>query len=322
MKLNKEYSIQELSEKYSCTVNTTNIVKVDCICSIANMKKNGLSYLANSHLLNNLNDSILSAVIATEKLSKQINVPCIITDEPLYIFSRIVNDCVDSKNSALLDNQDSIGNSIDPSSKIAENVSIGKGVHIGKNTKIYPNVVVNDYTFIGDDVIIHPGAIIGSDGFGLVMHEKQWKKVSQIGNVIIEDGVEIGSGTTIDRAAIDSTVIKSNVKIDNQVHIAHNVIIGENTAIAACVGIAGSTIIGRNCTIGGGAGLNGHITIVDDVHINGMTMVTCSIDTPGQYASGTTVETASSWRKNQARFKKLDELAKLIRKDKKGENDE
>ncbi len=322
MKLKKEYSIQELSEKYNCTVNTKNIVKVNCICSLTNIKKNGLSYISNSSFLNKLDKTHLSAVLSTTELSAQINIPCIITDEPLYIFSRIINDCADLTNSALLETKKVIDSSIDQSAIIAENVQIGRGVHIGKNTKIYPNVVINDYTFIGDNVIIHPGAIIGSDGFGLVMHEKKWEKVPQIGNVIIESGVEIGSSTTIDRAAIDSTIIKSNVKIDNQVHIAHNVIIGENTAIAACVGIAGSTVIGKNCTIGGGAGLNGHITIADDVHINGMAMVTCSINKSGQYASGTTVEAASSWRKNQARFKKLDELAKLIRKGNKGENNE
>ena len=109
-------------------------------------------------------------------------------------------------------------------------------------------------------------------------------------------------------------MISNNVKIDNLVHIAHNVFIGENTAIAACVGIAGSTSIGKNCTIGGGSGINGHITIVDNVHIHGMTMVTKSINKEGMYASGTTVEPVATWRKNQARFKELDQLAKAIKK--------
>ena len=322
MKLNKEYSIQELSKKYNCATSVKDTVRVDCLCSINNMKKNGLSYILNNNLLSKIENPSLAAIITTKEISQLISVPCIITDEPLYIFSKIINDCIDSKYSGLLEQQRVENNSISSSAKIGKNVVIGKGVHIGKNTIIYPNVVINDYTFIGDDVIIHPNAIIGSDGFGLVMHEKKWEKVTQIGNVIIESGVEIGSNTTIDKAAIDSTIIKSNVKIDNQVHIAHNVIIGENTAIAACVGIAGSTVIGKNCTIGGGAGLNGHITIADNVHINGMAMVTSSIEEPGQYASGTTIEPASSWRKNQARFKKLDELAKLIKKNKNGENNE
>ena len=131
---------------------------------------------------------------------------------------------------------------------------------------------------------------------------------------MIGNNVEIGANTTIDKGTIDSTVISDNVKIDNLVHVAHNVKIGKNTAIAACVGIAGSTDIGENCTIGGGSGLNGHINIADNVHIHGMTMVTKSIKEPGMYASGTTVEPADSWRKNQARFKELDSFVKLIKK--------
>jgi len=322
MKLNRQYSIQELSDKYNCTTSVKNIVKVDCVCSLENMKKNGLSYVLGNKSLPLSSNTCLSAVVTTSEISQKIKIPCIITDEPLYIFSKIINECIDSKTSSLLENKNKLSNSIHPSSMIAKNVVIGKGVHIGKNCIIYPNTVINDYTFIGDNVIIHPGAIIGSDGFGLVLHEKKWEKVLQLGNVIIESDVEIGSNTTIDRATIDSTIIERNAKIDNQVHIAHNVIVGENTAIAACVGIAGSTIIGRNCTIGGGAGLNGHITIADNVHINGMAMVTSSIEEPGQYASGTTVEPATSWRKNQARFKKLDELVKSIKKNKNGENHE
>lgn len=322
MKLNKEYSVEILATKYNCETSGEGTVRVDNICSLTNSKKNGISYLLNNNLLILLENSNLSALVTTKEMSKKVGLPCIVTDEPLYIFSKIIKDCSDDPQSSLFKNQKRIKQTIHSSSMIAENVVIGNGVHIGKNCTIYPNVVINDYTFIDDNVIIHPGSIIGSDGFGLVMHEKKWEKVMQIGNVIIESGVEIGANTTIDRAAIDSTIIKKNVKIDNQVHVAHNVVIGENTAIAACVGIAGSTIIGKNCTIGGGAGLNGHIIIADDVHINGMAMVTSSIETAGQYASGTTIEPAGSWRKNQARFKKLDELAKLIKKNKSGENNE
>ncbi len=322
MKLNKEYSVEELASKYNCEISGENAIRIDCVCSLTNGKKNGISFILNSNLLNLLKNSELAAVVTTKEISKKIKLPCLITDEPLYIFSKIIKDCSGNLKSSILKNKGRAKQTIHPSSTIAENAVIGDGVHIGKNCIIYPNVVINDYTFIDDDVIIHPGSIIGSDGFGLVMHQKQWEKIMQVGNVIIESGVEIGANTTIDRATIDSTIIKRNVKIDNQVHIAHNVVIGENTAIAACVGIAGSTVIGKNCTIGGGAGLNGHIMITDDVHINGMAMVTSSIEKPGQYASGTTIEPATSWRKNQARFKKLDELAKLVKKNKNGDNNE
>ena len=162
-------------------------------------------------------------------------------------------------------------------------------------------------------MIIHSGSVIGADGFGLVLNEqKVWEKIPQVGGVRIGDFVEIGANSTIDRGSLDMTRIENNVKIDNLVHIAHNVQIGTNTAIAACVGIAGSTVIGKNCTIGGGSGVNGHITIADDIHIHGMTMVTKSLLKPGQYASGTTVESVDSWRRNQARFKNLDSTLKNV----------
>ena len=184
-------------------------------------------------------------------------------------------------------------------------VIIGENVTIGKDCIIYPGVFINHNTEIGDNVIIHPNAVIGSDGFGLYLDQMLWKKIPHIGKVIIEDNVEVGSGTTIDRGMIDTTCLKNNCKIDNLVHIAHNVTIGRNTAIAACTGIAGSTTVGDNCTIGGGVGINGHISICDNVHIHGMSMITKSIKTHGEYASGMPADTVRNWRKNQVSFRNL-----------------
>ena len=193
---------------------------------------------------------------------------------------------------------------------------------MGDNCIIYPNVTIYGNVQIGNNVIIHSGAVIGADGFGLVLNEKNsWEKIPQVGGVSIGNSAEIGANTTIDRGSLDMTKVGDNVKIDNLVHVAHNVQIGTNTAIAACVGIAGSTIIGKNCTIGGGSGVNGHISIADDVHIHGMTMVTKSLLKPGAYASGTTVEPVDSWRRNQARFKSLDDTLKKVNKSK-GEKNE
>ena len=191
------------------------------------------------------------------------------------------------------------------SSNIFPHVIIGENVKIGKNCHIYPGVFINHNTEIGNNVIIHPNAIVGSDGFGLYLDQSLWQKVPHIGKVIIEDNVEIGSGTTIDRGMIDTTLLKNNCKIDNLVHIAHNVTVGRNTAIAACTGIAGSTKVGNNCTIGGGVGINGHISICDNVHIHGMSMITKSIKTHGEYASGMPADTVRNWRKNQVLFRNL-----------------
>ncbi len=322
MQLEKKYSLKKICSLLGCISTTTKKVEIDNICSIDNPKKNGLSYLLNSKNINSINKSDISILITSSLLTKKITKPCIISKEPLYLFSQFVNYCLKNKKNGLLSLKKNSNQIIHSTSDIGKNVVLGEDIHIGKNCKIFPNVVINDGTFIADNVIIHPGVIIGSDGFGLVLHKDSWKKVPQIGNVIIDSNVEIGSNTVIDKAAIDSTIIESNVKIDNQVHIAHNVIIGENTAIAACVGIAGSTKIGKNCTIGGGTGINGHINIVDNVHIHGMAMVTKSINKPGQYASGTTIEPAASWRRNQARYKNLDKIAKLVLTKNDGDNNE
>ena len=190
-------------------------------------------------------------------------------------------------------------------SEIYPHVTMGENVKIGKNCFFYPGVFINHNTEIGDNVIIHPNAVIGSDGFGLYLDQKIWHKIPHIGKVIIEENVEIGSCTTVDRGMIDNTILKSNCKIDNLVHIAHNVTIGKNTAIAACTGIAGSSTIGANCTIGGGVGINGHISICDNVHIHGMTMITKSIKSEGEYASAMAADTVRNWRRNQVLFRNL-----------------
>jgi len=315
MKLKKKYSLEELSSIYNCVIVGDSLIEIDSVCSLFNTNKNSLSYISDPKHLHLLDNTNLRCVITTEVLKDKIDsskISFIVHENPLFLFSQIINDSLDISNSPMfLDGNDPV---IIKNSLVGKNSIIGKDVMIGQNCIIYPNVTIYDGSIIGDNVIIHSGTVIGSDGFGLVKDKKKWVKVPHIGNVIIKDNVEIGANSTIDRGTIDSTVISDNVKIDNLVHIAHNVIIGENTAIAACVGIAGSTSIGKNCTIGGGSGINGHIEITDNVHIHGMTMVTKSINEEGMYASGTTVEPAASWRKNQARFKELDSIAKSIKK--------
>lgn len=316
MKLKKKYTLKELSELYNCQIIGDETSEVDSVCSLENSKKKSLSYLSDTKFLPLLNKTKINFLITTKSISEQIKSPTfmfLITDNPLLLFSSIINDSIDLSVSNLFVGNNNYNN-ISKNSIIGKNTVFGSNITIGENCVIYPNVTIYDDTVIGDNVIIHSGSVIGSDGFGLVKDSDEWLKVPHIGNVVIKDNVEIGANSTIDKGTIDSTVISKNVKIDNHVHIAHNVIIGENTAIAACVGIAGSTTIGCNCTIGGGTGINGHISIVDNVHIHGMTMVTKSITESGMYASGTTVEPVASWRKNQARFKELDSLAKTIKK--------
>lgn len=189
---------------------------------------------------------------------------------------------------------------------------LGPRVNIGAHTLLWPRVVVYHGVTIGSRVIIHSGAVIGSDGFGNVQNEGAWVKVPQIGGVLIGDDVEIGANTTIDRGAIEDTVIGNGVKIDNQIQIAHNVHVGEHTAIAACAGIAGSAHIGKHCMIGGGANILGHIKIADKTIIGGASSVGRTIDTPDFYLSAFDALPHLKWKKNLIRFQQLDELTKRL----------
>jgi len=155
--------------------------------------------------------------------------------------------------------------------------------------------------------------VIGADGFGFAHSQGHWVKIYQLGGVVIGSQVEIGACTTIDRGALDDTVIEDGVILDNHVQVAHNVHVGENTAIAGCSGISGSTIIGKNCIFAGQSGVVGHITICDGVHLTGGTIVTKSLTEPGSYSSGTAFSKSDDWRKNAVRFNKLDDLARRVR---------
>lgn len=214
---------------------------------------------------------------------------------------------------------------IGPCAVIGEGVEIGAGsiieagavvqarTRIGRDCRIRANAVVYHDCVMGDRVNIHSGAIIGGDGFGFANDRGRWRKIAQIGRVVIHDDVDIGANTTVDRGALDDTVIHEGVIIDNLVQIAHNVVVGPHTAIAGCCGISGSARIGAHCVLAGGVGLVGHIEIADRVTITGMTMVTKSITEPGSYSSGTAFEPSDKWKKTAVRIKQLDDMARRLR---------
>jgi UDP-3-O-[3-hydroxymyristoyl] glucosamine N-acyltransferase len=196
--------------------------------------------------------------------------------------------------------------------QLAGGCFVGAGSSIGARSRLLANAVVCHGVSIGERVTVHPGAVIGSDGFGLANEHGRWLNVPQLGGVRIGDDVEIGANTTVDRGALDDTVLEDGVRLDNQIQVAHNVHIGAHTAIAGCVGISGSARIGRHCMIGGGAGIVGHLEIADHVIITGMTMVTKSITEPGVYSSGVPAQDNDSWNRNYARFRQLDRLARRV----------
>ncbi len=315
----------KLVGKSDCKINAVNTLK--------SANEGEISFLSNRHYTSFLKNTRASAVILTENDLANCPTNALITDNPYLAYAKIAIHLYPDNNRKSL-RQDNIVTGenckIDSSVSISANVTIGNNVTVGSNTYIGPGCVIEDNVTVGnncllianitlchdiklgDEIILHPGVVIGSDGFGLAQENKQWLKIPQIGSVIVSDKVEIGANSTIDRGAIEDTIIETGVKIDNQVQIGHNVIVGEHTAIAGCTGIAGSTIVGKRCMIGGAVGISGHIEIVDDVVITAMSGVSNSIKSPGVYSAGIPVTENKIWRRNIVRFRQLDELIKKI----------
>jgi UDP-3-O-[3-hydroxymyristoyl] glucosamine N-acyltransferase len=223
---------------------------------------------------------------------------------------------------------------IDPSATVDASAHIGPHCSIGANSKIGAGAIIGPGCAVGDDcdvgeaceliarvtlvtrvrlgkrVLVHPGAVLGADGFGIAMDHGRWIKVPQLGGVVVGDDCEIGANTTIDRGALGDTVLEEDVRLDNQIQVGHNVRIGAHTAMAGCSAVAGSATIGRHCLVGGGAGILGHLEVCDRVVITAMSLVTHSIREPGEYSSGTPLMDNRSWRKSAARFKQLDRIAR------------
>jgi UDP-3-O-[3-hydroxymyristoyl] glucosamine N-acyltransferase len=214
--------------------------------------------------------------------------------------------------------------SIGPLAVIGSGARVGAGARVGPGSVVGPDAVVGGETRLvakvticrgvrtGARCLLHPGAVVGADGFGLANDRGTWVKIPQLGSVLLGDDVEVGANTTIDRGALQDTVIGSGVKIDNQVQIAHNVVIGPDTAIAGCVAIAGSVRIGARCIIEGAAMISGHLKLADDVHVTGGTAVAKSITRSGVWSSGMPAQENHVWRKMWIRMQKLDDLARRL----------
>jgi UDP-3-O-[3-hydroxymyristoyl] glucosamine N-acyltransferase len=190
---------------------------------------------------------------------------------------------------------------------------VGEGASIGDDSCLYPGVVVYPGCRLGARAIVHSGAVIGADGFGIAREGERWIKIPQIGKVLIGDDVEIGANTTIDRGAIDDTVVEDGVKLDNQIQIGHNVRVGAHTAIAGCVAVAGSADIGRHCTIGAAAVILGHLQLADHVHVSAGTVISRSLLKPGTYTGMFPFDDNDAWAKNTAVVRHLAELLDRVR---------
>ncbi len=323
-------------------------IAVDSFGKIEEAQQGQLAFLANPKYDDFLYTTKASIIIVndTQELKQSITATLIKVPDAYSAFATLLDKYQQIQQQQLTGIQQPVY--IDATAKIGENVFIGAFAYIGKNvvigdgTKIYPstfigdNVTIAQHTIlhpgvkiyhdciIGSNVTIHAGSVIGADGFGFAPQtDGSFKKVPQIGNVLIEDNVEIGSNTCIDRATIGSTIIKSGAKLDNLLQIAHNVEVGNNTVIAAQTGVSGSTKIGNNVMIGGQAGLAGHLIIGDGAKINAQTGVGKAVK-PGTSVTGTPFDEFRKYMRNQAfvrslpqmekRLKELEALVKELRK--------
>ncbi|MFZ2541826.1 MAG: UDP-3-O-(3-hydroxymyristoyl)glucosamine N-acyltransferase [Gallionella sp.] len=328
------YRLSEIAAQLGGRVLGDSEVRIAQIATLEAAQTDQISFFTNSKYRHQLAATRAGAVILAEVDAKETETPRIITDNPYAYFAKVsallnpfseiqpgVHPSAVIGSGAKIDATASIaatavigeGATIGANSVIGEGCSIGANVAIGCRARLYPRVVVYHGCVIGDDLIAHSGAVIGADGFGIAMDQGRWIKIPQIGRVVIGNDVEIGANTTIDRGALDDTVIEDGVKLDNQIQIAHNVRIGAHTAIAGCVGIAGSTIIGSYCRIGGSAGILGHLKITDHVEIAAFTLIGKSIGEAGSYAAIFPFSKSEDWRKNTVHLRHLDDLVKRVK---------
>lgn len=323
-------SLGDLAIQFGCELIGDPSVRVDRVATLSDADPSSISFLANSAYRQQLKETRAAAVILCTADAAACPVAALVTTNPYLLYARIaarlypppalptgiqpgaivagsatIATTAHIAARAFIGENSIIGEHsiVGPGCVVGENCSVGAGSRLTANVSLVTDVV------IGERCIVHPGAVIGCDGFGNAMSEDGWVKVPQVGGVRIGNDVEIGANTTIDRGAIGHTVIGNGVRIDNLVQIAHNVCVGDHTAMAAMTGISGSTVIGKRCMFGGQSGTVGHISICDDVVVTGNAMITKDIDKPGAYAGAFAAEPAGVWKRQVARFRRLDAMA-------------
>ncbi len=331
MSLVSGISLRELAQKIGADLEGDPNKEVLGLNTLDLASNDEVSFIARKSFLSSLPLSKAGALICSNDLSESYSGNKLIGDDPYLLYARctkvfkeLINKSTHLGISELayvgdntsISKKSSVANFVNISDEVTieDDVVIGSGVFIGENSvighgsKIYPNVTIYDSVEIGSNCIIHSGTVIGSDGLGFAKHKGEWLKIEHLGRVIIGDNVEIGSNTSIDRGSVGDTLVEDNVKIDNLVHLAHNVQIGSGTAIAANSAVAGSSSIGKNCTLAGCCAVVDNIEVADEVHITAKSLITKSIREKGVYSSGTPFMKNDEWRKNAVSFKKLHNL--------------
>lgn len=328
------YTLKALADELNATFRGDENIAIDAIASMANAKPGQITFLADKKYQTQLQNCQASIVVLTEESLEHWNGAALIVANPYLTYAKLAQlldttplPANDIAPSAVISSQAKLGKDvaiganavIESGVCLGDNVIIGAGCFIGKdtiigkNTKLWANVSVYHNVQIGENCLIQSGTVIGSDGFGYANDRGQWIKIPQLGRVIIGNNVEIGASTTIDRGALDDTIIHNGVIIDNQCQIAHNDQIGEHTAVAGGVIMAGSLKIGKYCLIGGASVINGHMEICDKVTITGMGMVMRPISKPGVYSSGIPLQDNKIWRKTASLVLHIDEMNKRLK---------
>ncbi|CAN5495640.1 UDP-3-O-(3-hydroxymyristoyl)glucosamine N-acyltransferase [soil metagenome] len=293
---------------------------IGSLATLESATSSGLSFLSNPRYQQQLAASRAACVIVAPAMREAAVArgACIVTPDPYVYFAR-VTQLWKKQLSPAAAAQIHPSAVIDPAAQVDATAIIGalcvveRGAFIGAGTVLKSRVTVGEDCVIGERCLLHPGVVIGADGFGFAPHEGEWEKIEQLGAVRIGNDVEIGANTCIDRGALQDTVIEDGVKLDNLIQIGHNVRIGRHTAMAGCVGVAGSATIGAHCTVGGGAIVLGHLTLADDVNISAASVVTRSITRPGHYTGMFPIDDNAAWEKNAATLKQLHSLRERIK---------
>ncbi|MCC6608892.1 MAG: UDP-3-O-(3-hydroxymyristoyl)glucosamine N-acyltransferase [Burkholderiales bacterium] len=330
----REVRLAELAERFGGEVLGRGDTLVRRIASLRSAQPGDLSFFSHGRYRDELAGTRASAVIVGAPERDATGLPRIVSPDPYLLFAkaarlfhaeipvtagihpsasvapgaRVAPDAGVGANCVIGE-----GVRIGPGAELGAGCVIGAGVAIGAGSRLHAGVTVYPGCGIGERAVLHAGVVIGADGFGFALDAGRWLKIPQTGRVRIGDDVEIGANTTVDRGALDDTVIGDGVKLDNQIQIGHNVTIGEHTAIAGCVGIAGSTLIGRHCMIGGAAMIGGHLAIADRVVIAGGTVVTKSIEIAGTYVSVIPATPSREWRRTVAMLRNLERMAERLR---------
>mgnify|MGYP001768952339 CR=1 FL=1 len=326
-------TLGEVAIRFGCELRGDPDVRVESIGTLSGAGPGALTFFVNPRLREPLRQTRAAAVVLAPEAADDCPVPALVCRQPHATFARIATLLhpvpvapAGIHPTAVVDAAARIA----PSAHVGPQAVIEAGATVGERAVVGPGCVVGAGAVLGEDVrlvakvtvchgvligarsILHPGAVVGSDGFGYAPQSGTWVKVPQVGTVRLGEDVEIGANSTVDRGAIDDTVIADGVKIDNQVQVGHNVRIGAHTAIAGSVGIAGGAIIGARCQLAGQVGIAGHLSICDDVVLTARAMVVNDIDEPGVYASGVPVEKFADWRRILARLKRIDILARKV----------